>query len=128
MLTEAQHEALNKWYSRPEVLQQVQRLFKAGAYEAVEELLHKKALMPLGLPANLPPYMIDEDGQPLFPTALNPMVDQEIWQDAIEVGWEVTERDLGISHDDVHRGVAQEQNDEWQRFLDSVNQRKRERS
>ena len=128
MLTETQHEALRNWYARPEVLQQAQRLFEAGAYEALEELLHKKALMPLGIPAELPPYMVDEEGHPLFPTALNPGADLEVWQDAIEVGWEVMVRELGFSHDDVHRGVADAQNDEWQRFLDSVNRRKRERS
>ena len=49
------------------------------------------------------------------------------WRDAIEVGWQVMERELGFCHDDIHKGIAKTQKDDWQAFLDSIERRKRER-
>lgn len=128
MLNDVEREALRRWYARTEVLERARELGDAGEYEQLEGWLHKGCLIPLGRHGDLPDYMCDDSGKPLFADDLNPGVDLEIWQDAIEVGWEVMRDELGLSHDDVHKAIAVEQQDEWQAFLDSVEQRKRERS
>jgi len=127
MLSDVEREAVARWYARPEVLEQARALHQAEKYEELEEYLHKTCLMPLGRHDELPDYLRKEDGGPLFPENLNPGNDLEQWQDAIEVGWEVMRDQLGIEHDDLHRAIAAEQQDEWQAFLDSVERRKRER-
>lgn len=127
MLTDTEREALTRWYGRPEVLQRARELFDRGDHLGLEEFLHKGALMPLGKHDELPDYLKKDDGKPLFENNLNPGVDLEQWQDAIEVGWEVMEDELGFGHDDIHKAIASEQQDEWQAFLDSVEQRKKER-
>ena len=127
MLTERERDALRRWYAQPHVLERVRQLRDTADPEDVEEYLHKLCLFPLGKHDQLPDWMRTEEGKPLFETNLNPMVDQEKWQDAIEVGWEVMEEELGLSHDDIHRAVAREQQDEWEAFIASVEARKRDR-
>jgi hypothetical protein len=85
------------------------------------------SLMPLSRTDQLPDYLLGEDGKSLLPNNASPMKDVEEWQDAIEVGWEVMERELGLSRDDMHRSIAQRQGDDWDAFLKDAEGRKRER-
>jgi len=125
MLTKEEHAALTLWYSQDPVLDKARQFADSGALEDLEEYVHKTVLWPLGRHENLPDFMLDDEGKPLFPTNLDPRADQEKWQDAIEVGWEVMASSAGISHDDVHREIAQEQKDEWALFMKSVEERKK---
>ncbi len=127
MLTDAQRAALTRFYSQPEILQRARELYDAGAFEDLESYLHRFCLAPLGNLSDLPDYLKDDEGEPLLPTALNPMADEEIWKDGIEVGWEVMAAKAGFSHDDVHKAIAAAQNDEFDRFLADVERRKRAR-
>lgn len=128
MLTDEERQALTRWYGEPTVLERAQELHDTQPPEDLEVFLHKTCLLPLGRHDELPEYMRNAEGGPLFKDNLNPGVDIDKWRDAIEVGWEVLQDRLGITHDEIHRAVASEQQDEWQRFLDSVEQRKRDRS
>jgi len=127
MLTKREREALRRWYARPEVLERVRELSEEGRPEDLEVYLHRTCLMPLGQHQQLPDYLRTDEGTPLFENNLNPVVDEEKWQDAIEVGWEVVEDQLGVSHDDIHQTIATAQQDEWEAFLASVERRKTER-
>jgi len=127
MLDETQRDAIARWYSQQDVLAEAQRLCDAGAHEELEGYLHRTCLLPIGRHDALPDFMRDADGKTLFPTNLNPGEDEEGWQDAIEIGWDVMQDRLGFSHDDIHRAIAAEQQDEWQAFLASVEQRRKER-
>ncbi len=127
MLTDDQRAALARFYAQPHILEEARRLYDAQAYEELEVYLHRSCLIPLSNQANLPEYLKDGDGKPLLPTGLNPMTDEAIWQDGIEVGWEVMADKAGFTHDDVHRAIAGEQNDEFAVFLADVERRKRER-
>ena len=127
MLDETQREAIALWYAQPSVLDEARRLYDSGAHEELEGYLHRTSLLPVGRHDTLPEFMRDGDGKTLFPTNLNPGEDEDGWQDAIEIGWQVIEAELGIAHDDVHRAIAAEQQDEWQAFLKSVEQRREER-
>jgi hypothetical protein len=127
MLTEKEHEALRSWYRRDVILAEARRLATSEYWEELEEFLHMRCLFALSRHSELPDYMLDEAGKPLFPTNLNPKDDLEKWQDAIEVGWEVVEKELGLSRDDVHRKIAAEQSEDWDRFMKSVEERRRQR-
>ena len=128
MLTDVEKDALLRWYSREQVLEEARRLVDAGKLEQLEDLLHRRALFPLGRHADLPDYMRQDDGEPLFESNLDPRVDQEKWQDAIEVGWEVVRAELGLSHEDVHLRIAKSQEQDWKEFLESVERRKKKES
>ena len=127
MLNDVERAALRRWYARDEIIERAKRLHDDGLMEELEELLHRSGLFPLANHAALPDYMRTEDGGPLFPTNLNPMQDEERWQDAIEIGWEVVQEKLGFSHDDIHRAIAKEQNEDWEAWMKDVERRKRER-
>jgi len=127
MLTDEQRQALRRWYSEAEVVDEARRLLTKKEYLQLEDYLHKTCLMPLSRHDQLPDYMRDDSGATLFPTNVDPRVDEELWQDAIEVGWEVMGETIGATHDDVHQAIADDQERDWQAFLESVEQRKRER-
>lgn len=127
MLTDEQRQALTKWYSEARVVDEAKQLLQKKEYLRLEDFLHKSCLLPLGRHDQLPDYMLDEAGATLFPTNLDPRVDQEIWQDAIEVGWETMAAQIGVTHDDVHRNIATDQERDWEAFIESVEQRKKER-
>ena len=95
-------------------------------WEDLEELLHMRCLIPLGRTADLPDYLKKEDGEALLPK-LDPRSNQEAWEAAVEVGWEVVESELGISRDEVHRLIGNQQRETWDDFMKSVEQRKKER-
>lgn len=128
MLTDAEREALTWWYSQDEVLQQARDLARKKAHEELEEYLHRSVLLPLSNREALPDAMRDEDGAPIFPTHLDPRADEAKWQDAIELGWDVVQKELSISRDDIHRSIATEQEKDWEAFMESIERRKRERS
>jgi hypothetical protein len=128
MLDETEHAALTRWYSQDHLLEKARDFADAGALEDLEEFVHKTALWPLGRHDSLPAFMLDDEGKPVFPTNLDPRADEDKWQDAIEVGWEVMAAKLGVSHDDVHRDVARYQEGEWELFMKSVEERKKKKA
>jgi hypothetical protein len=126
MLDDRQKEALRKWYRRPEILDQARKRIETEAWEDLEELLHMRSLIPLGRTQDLPDYLKTDDGEALLPS-VDPRANLEGWQDAIEVGWQVIEAELGVTHDQVHAAIGRQQKDTWDEFLKSVEQRKKER-
>jgi hypothetical protein len=128
MLDDRQKDALRRWYSRPEIIDKARSLSRQERWEDLEEHVQMTALMPLSRTAQLPDYLLGEDGKPLLPNNASPMSDVEEWRDAIEVGWEVMERELGVSQEHLHRSIAQRQGDDWDAFLKDVERRKQERS
>jgi hypothetical protein len=71
--------------------------------------------------------MRTEDGKPLFPTSLSPLYDAEGWQDAIEIGWAVIEEKTGVSMDHVQSKLRAEKDADWDVFMKSVEERKKQR-
>jgi hypothetical protein len=128
VLNEREREALLRWYAQDKILDQARALYNDEQDEELEEYLHMLCLLPLARHAELPDYLRTDDGKPLFPTNLNPSADQEKWQDAIEVGWQVMQDKLGFSYDDIHRRVAELQQRDWKEFLDRADQRSKRKS
>jgi hypothetical protein len=126
MLNDKQKDALRSWYKRPEVLDQARTRIKNEYWEDLEELLHMRCLIPLNRTQELPDYLKTDEGEPLLPS-VDPRSDLEAWQDAIEVGWEVIESELGVSRDAVHEAIGKQQKKNWEDFLNSVEQRKKQR-
>lgn len=126
MLNDEQKNALRKWYRRPEILDQARTRVKNKYWEDLEELLQMRCLIPLGRTQELPDYLMTDDGQALLPS-VDPRSNLEAWQDAIEVGWEVVESELGVSRDAVHEAIGKQQKESWEEFLNSVERRKKER-
>jgi hypothetical protein len=85
-----------------------------------------RSLMPLVRTQELPDYLTKDDGEALLPS-LDPRSNLEGWQDAIEVGWEVVEAELGVSRDQVHAAIGRQQRENWDDFMQSIEKRKRER-
>jgi hypothetical protein len=127
MLDGRQKEALWRWYARPVIIDKARGLSRQGRWEDLEEHVQMASLMPLSRTEQLPDYLLGADGKPLLPNNASPMNDVEEWQDAIEVGWEVMERELGVSQEHVHRSIARRQGDDWDAFLKDVERRKQER-
>jgi hypothetical protein len=127
MLNDRQKDALRRWYARPEVTERARELAAEGLWEDLEEHVQMASLMPLSRTEELPDYLRGEDGKPLLPNNASPMKDVEEWQDVIEVGWEVMERELGVSQDQVHRSIARRQGDDWDSFMKDIERRKAER-
>jgi hypothetical protein len=117
LLDEKQKKAIETWYARDEIIAEVRRLRDAGLWEEVEEYVHMGALLPLGKRESLPDYMFDEKKKPLFPDNLSPVGNEEGWQDAIDIGWTVIEKTLGLSHDEVHVRIRDIQDADWDKFL-----------
>jgi hypothetical protein len=127
MMDEKQTEALKKWYSQEWILDAVRKAEKAGEWDDLETHVQRHALMPLSKHAELPDYMTDDEGKPLFPTNCNPLHDQDSWQDAIEVGWAVIEEKTGVSMDKVQGELRKEKNADWEVFMKSIEERKKKR-
>jgi hypothetical protein len=127
MLSDRERSALEQWYSQEKVLAEARRLYDIKADEDLEEYLQMVCLFPLSRHAELPAFMKDDKDEPLFPTNLNPAKDLEKWRDAIEVGWEVMERELGFSRDEIHRRIGEFQKSDWKEFMESAKRRKQER-
>ena len=125
-LDDTQKDALRRWYRRSEVLDEARRCIDRDYWEDLEEHIQMRSLMPLVRTADLPDYLKKENGEALLPS-LNPRNDQEAWEDAVAIGWEVVEAELGISHDDVHGKIGRQQKDDWDAFMKSVEERKKQR-
>jgi hypothetical protein len=126
MLDEKQKEALRRWYRQPRILSEARERIEREYWEDLEELLHMRCLIPFSRTQELPDFVKNEDGSSLLPS-LDPRTNQEGWQDAIEIGWEVIEAELGVSRDDVHRAIAEQQKKNWDSFLKSIEERRKNR-
>jgi hypothetical protein len=127
MLDDRQKDALRRWYARPEIIDKARKLQREGRWEDLEEQVNMLSLMPLGKIDQLPDYLKQENGEPLIPNNLDPRKDIEEWRDAVEVGWEVMDREIGVSQTLLHQKIAQQQDGCWDEFLKSVERRKKER-
>jgi hypothetical protein len=127
MLDDKQKEALGRWYRRPEIVDEARKHIERERWEDLEELIQMRSLLPLEQRRDLPDYLHAPEGEPLLPS-LNPRNNLEAWQDAVEVGWAAMEAELDIKHDDIHSSIAREQKDDWESFLKSVEERKRQRA
>ncbi len=127
MLSDKQREGLLQWYRRPDVLDEARRLLEARELESLEEHIQMRALFPLSRHQELPAFMKDEEGKPLLPHNAHPRDDLEEWRDVVEVGWEVVEAELGMSRDDIHLAIKEQQERSWEEFLRSVDARKARR-
>lgn len=116
-MNEKQKAALKAWYSRDALLGQFKKLIEKEEWEELEEHLQMRCLFNLSRHFELPDYMLDEEGKPLFPTNLNPKKDLEVWRDGIEVGWQVIEEQFGLKQEHMHRAIAKEQQDDWAEFM-----------
>ena len=126
MLDDKQKDALRNWYKRPKILDEARKRIESEYWEDLEELLHMRCLIPLSRTQELPDYLKTAEGEALLPS-LDPRSNLEAWQDAIEVGWEVVESELGVSHDAVHEAIGKQQKEGWEEFLNSIEKRKKER-
>lgn len=126
MLDDTQKDALRRWYRRPEILDEARKRIQREYWEDLEELIHMKSLMPLARTRELPDSMKTDEGEAMLPS-LDPRANLEAWRDAIEVGWEVIESELGVTRDEVHASIGKQQKDDWASFMKSVDERKRER-
>jgi hypothetical protein len=127
MLDDNQKAAVRRWYSRPEIVEKARALHREGRWEDLEEHVNMQSLMPLGKIDQLPDYLKQEDGKPLIPNNLDPRKDIEEWRDAVELGWEVMEREIGVSQEMLHQEIAGRQHDDWDRFMKGVEARKKKR-
>ena len=127
MLTDKETDALRRWYTQAHVLGEARTLIDQALWLELEELVQMRALVPLHRHSELPDFMLNDAGEPLFASNLNPRNDLEQWRDAVELGWKIIRDELGLSQDDVHRSVAEEQRADWDRFMESVEARRRER-
>ena len=126
MLNDLQKAALRRWYCRPEVMDEAKRLIERESWEELEELIHMYSLMPLRSTSKLPDYLKNEKGEALIPSNCSPMNSEEDWQDAIEVGWSVVRAELGVDQDRVNRAIKENEDRNWESFIESVEQRKKE--
>ncbi len=127
MLDDRQKDAVRRWYARPEIVDKARALHREGRWEDLEEHVNMLSLMPLSDIDRLPDYLKREDGKPLIPSNLNPHKDIEAWRDAVEVGWEVMEREIGVSQALLHQSIARRQEGDWDEFVKSGERRKKER-
>jgi hypothetical protein len=127
MLDDRQKDAIRRWYARPEIVEKARELKQQGRWEDLEEHVHMLSLTPLSRIDQLPDYLKQEDGKPLIPSNLNPQKDIEGWRDAIEVGWEVMDREIGVSQELVNQNIARRQDENWDEFMKSVEARKKQR-
>lgn len=127
MLDDKQKDAIRRWYARPEIIEKARTLHREGRWEDLEEHVNMLSLTPLSNHDRLPDYLKQEDGKPLIPSNLNPQKDIEGWRDAVELGWEVMDREIGVSQALLHQNIARSQDESWSEFMKSVERRKKER-
>ncbi len=127
MLDDRQKDAVRRWYARSEIVDKARALHREDRWEDLEEHVNMLSLMPLSDIDRLPDYLKREDGKPLIPSNLNPHKDIEAWRDAVELGWEVMEREIGVSQALLHQNIARKQGGDWDEFVKSGERRKKER-
>ncbi len=74
-------------------------------------------LEPLSKIDQLPDYLKQEDGKALIPSNLDPRNDIEGWRDAVELGWEAMDREIGVSQALLHQKIAEGQSQDWNEFM-----------
>jgi hypothetical protein len=127
-LEEKQREALTRWYDREEILNPIRTWHENGKIFELEQYVRQDALMPLTFRDQLPDWMRNEKGEPLLGVSdLHPGTNREGWAEAVEIGWSVIEKRLGILRGDVEAAIEKVQEDDWQRFMKSVEERKKAR-
>jgi len=127
MLDDNQIDALKKWYCQAWIIESVKKAQNEQNWDDLEAHVQRHSLMPLSKHSKLPDYMKTEGDKPLFPTNLNPMTDEELWQDAIEIGWAIIEKKTGVSMEFVQKQIKSEIDQDWDIFIDSVEKRKKSR-
>jgi hypothetical protein len=128
VLDDKQKDAIRLWYARPEIIERARVLHREGRWEELEEHVNMASLMPLSKTDQLPDYLKQEDGKPLIPSNLDPRNDIEGWRDAVELGWEAMEREIGVSQELLHQKIAEGQDQDWNEFMKSVEKRKKKRA
>ena len=126
-MNEKQEDALRRWYAQEWILDTVKRAHEEEDWEEVESHVHRTVLLPLGKHNDLPDFMRNDVGGPLFPTNLSPLQDHEGWSEAVEIGWQVVSEKLGISRDEVQGKIRAEQDEDWEVFMKSVEERERKK-
>ena len=125
MLNETETEALRLWYRQDSVMEPARRMLDGEDWDELEEHLQMRCLFPISHHTELPDFMRDGEGKPLFPTNLNPRSDLEKWQDAIEVGWAVLEEVTGLSRSEIGSRRDAEQQRDWDDFMRRYEERKK---
>ena len=128
MLDDRQKDAIRLWYARPEIVERARVLHREGRWEELEEHVNMASLIPLSKTDQLPDYLKQEDGKPLIPSNLDPRKDIEGWRDAVELGWEAMDREIGVSQALLHQKIAEGQDQDWNEFMKSVEKRKKKRA
>jgi hypothetical protein len=123
LLTDKQKKGLEHWYRQSWLLDKAVSFLEDNDWLGMEDYMHRDALIPIARIDDLPDFMRDENGEPLFPNGLNPTANLEGWQDAIEVGWVVMEQERGINHDRVHTEIAAIQKTDWDNFIERAEAR-----
>jgi hypothetical protein len=122
-LTDQQKKGLEHWYRQSWLLDKAVSFLDQNDWLGMEDYMHRDALIPIARREEVPDFLRDADGKPLFPHGINPAADVEAWRDAIEVGWMVMEEERGINQDRVHREVAALQKADWEDFLRRAEER-----
>lgn len=126
-LSEEQIAALRRYYAEPQVMQQAKVHLDAEEILELEDWIQMYCLYPLQQHDQLADYLRNAEGQPLFPDNLNPLTNQEGWRDAIEIGWQVVEEQLGLTEDDRHHRAKALEDGDWDAFMKSIEARKKAR-
>lgn len=126
-MNEKEKQALRQWYSQEWVLNAILKAKEAEDWDTLEAHVHRNCLLPLSKHDTLPDFMRNPEGGPLFPSNLSPLQDQEGWQDAIEIGWEVVKEKLGVTMEEVQGKIRAEKDADWEVFMKSVEEREKSR-
>ncbi len=125
---EAHREALRRWYGQDEFIEKIEAWKAEEAWFPMEQFVRQDGLMPLVFRDDLPEYLVTEEGKPLFTAAdLHPGNNRDSWAEAVEIGWEVIKERTGVLREDVDGYIDKVADDDWERFMDSVEKRERER-
>ena len=125
---ETRRRALERWYDRAEILDRIRSWHEAQRWFELEQFIRQDALLPLTFRDGLPDWLRNEEGEPLFFVKhLHPGLGREGWAEAVDIGWEVVERRLGIRREEIIARIERIQDDDWESFLESVERRRRER-
>ena len=125
---EIHRQALERWFDCDEVLNKIRAWQETEQWIKLEEYVRQDRLLPLTLRGDLPDYLYRETGEPLFTANdLHPGTNHEGWAAAIDIAWEVIEKRIDIKRKDVHARIDRIQEDDWDRFMKSVEEREKQR-
>jgi hypothetical protein len=125
---ETHRAALERWFGCDEVMDKIRAWNEAENWIDLEEYIRQGRLIPVTFRNDLPDYLLTDEGKPLFTTNdLHPGTNHDGWAEAVDIGWEVIEKRLGIERAAVHAKIDRLQADDWDRFMESVEERKKQR-